>query len=195
MDPIVLVCAPWTRMDPFRCADQESGKVKASHLGDAMRSAGMNPTNAEVQFGSALASKGLKNGKSWCFISVLHFQSTSCQPLKLYPTCFLHSMFYWLIFGALLSKSPDHWPRPSQANFSDEGSRTALQVSQVAQRAGSNSEVTLESFCQLMQVGLCGTAFLLRCCILKRGRSLGEYIPDSAWVSHRMIANKVCVFP
>mmetsp|Transcript_80665 Transcript_80665/g.127444 ORF Transcript_80665/g.127444 Transcript_80665/m.127444 type:complete len:216 (-) Transcript_80665:58-705(-) len=27
---------------------QEGGKMKASHLGDAMRSAGMNPTNAEV---------------------------------------------------------------------------------------------------------------------------------------------------
>ena len=32
--------------------DQEGGKMKASHLGDAMRSAGMNPTNAEARFGS-----------------------------------------------------------------------------------------------------------------------------------------------
>lgn len=73
MDPVVLVGAPWTRIDPFRCADQESGKMKTSHLGDAMRSAGMNPTNAEVQFGSTLASKNLKKGKSWCFMSVRHF--------------------------------------------------------------------------------------------------------------------------
>ena len=46
----------------FQCSDQENGQMKASHLGDAMRSAGMNPTNSEVRFGSDFDKERKKTG-------------------------------------------------------------------------------------------------------------------------------------